>query len=173
MPGGAGGRGQDYSPQSRVSAWALGMSTREYTAAKWSRLIRNTFLQTMSCRCPRAPGLSRPPPPPPQPPPAVRRREGRPRGGEWAAPDARVRAGAPPHRARARGERAGLGEASGRVWTEERPLLRLPLPESPRPESRRQVSAPPPPSLPPGGGPRPNRPPSPPAGRVGERAGRG
>lgn len=50
-------------PQSRVSGLALGMSTREYTAAKWSRLIRTTFLQTMSCRCPRAPGLSRPPPP--------------------------------------------------------------------------------------------------------------
>ena len=65
VPGAQGGR-RDL-PQSRVSGWALGMSAREYTAPKWSRLIRKTFLQTMSCRRPRAPGFSRPPPPPSEP----------------------------------------------------------------------------------------------------------
>lgn len=55
------GRPRDL-PQSSVSSLALGMSTREYTAAKWSKLIRTTFLQTMFCRCSRAPGLSGPPP---------------------------------------------------------------------------------------------------------------
>ena len=57
VPGAQGGR-RDL-PQSRVSGWALGMSAREYTAPKWSRLSRKTFLQAMSCR--------RPPPPPSEP----------------------------------------------------------------------------------------------------------
>lgn len=90
--------------------------------------------------------------------------------GEGAEPGARVRAGAPLQRARARGreERAELREVGGRLWRGERP------PPKPRlPESGGQVSAPPPESLPRGGGPRQNLHASAPCWRSGERTGRG